>query len=239
MSEAAQDSPRGITSAAGVTTTLIDLVSVGAFFFATPWLGAQLFSPSPANHFILIPGFVLMIAGIVAIRCLPDYSIDEEKDPSIFGVCLAMFLLVSYLLLYTTSTNIGGNQKDNEGYAIVIFFIVIIPYFGAFCVPVTRAKPESRKALVASSIGLISVNYLTLIGTSLWGQFAATPIEGEPVYATGISFLILYTILFGLFLAFFGLPRIYLLRATGDKIGLGLYLAGVAIYLWDKVPPVN
>jgi hypothetical protein len=42
-----------------------------------------------------------------------------------------------------------------------------------------------------------------------------------------------------LFLVFFGLPRVYLLRATGDKRGLLIYVAGVAIFLWDKVPAVN
>jgi hypothetical protein len=37
----------------------------------------------------------------------------------------------------------------------------------------------------------------------------------------------------------FGLPRIYQFRATGDKIGLTACLAGLAIFLWDEVPPVN
>ena len=239
MDNPTQNDPGRIALAASVTAPVIDLATFGGFFFMTPWLGERLFSQSSSNHFILIPGFVLMIAGAVSIRSLPNYSIEEKEGPSVLGVCLAFFLLIAYLLLYTHATDIGGSPKNNEGYAVVIFFVVLIPYFGAFCTPVTRALPGSRKALVASSIGLISVNYITLIGTSVWGQFSRLPTKEEPVYATGLSFLILFGVLYMLFLVFFGLPRIYLLRATGDRIGLGLYLAGVAIYLWDKVPPVN
>jgi hypothetical protein len=239
VDKSTQNSRGRIASAASVTAPVIDLVTFGGFIFMTPWLGEQLFSQSPSNHLILVPGFVLMIAGAVSIRSLPNYSIEEKAGPSVLGVCLAFVLLIAYLLLYTHATDLGGSPKNNDGYAVVIFFVVMIPYFGAFCTPVTRAEPGSRKALVASSIGLISVNFLSLIGAAVWGQFVTLPTKGGSVHATGIWFLILFGILYLLFLVFFGLPRIYLLRATGDRIGLGMYLVGVAVYLWDKIPPLS
>ena len=39
------------------------------------------------------------MAGVAAIRSLPNYSIDEDKGPSILGVCLMDVILVAYCLL--------------------------------------------------------------------------------------------------------------------------------------------
>lgn len=218
---------------------LIDLVTLAGFFFFVPWLGQRIFDYSAWNHVYLVPGFVMILAGTVAIRSLPDYSLNEQNGPSILSACLVFFLLTSYVLLYSHATNLGGSEKDNEGAAIILFFILLVPVLAAFGVPITRAKAGTGKALVADSVGLISVNYLTLIGAAVWEFFISLPKGDDPVYATGISFLILFGILYLLFLAFFGLPRIYLLRATGDKLGLAIYMGGLAFYLWDKVPPVN
>ena len=218
---------------------LIDLATLAGFIFFVPWLGAQIFAQSSSNHFFLILGFVLMLAGTIAIRQLPNYSLDESKGPPVLGTCLVFFLLIAYLLLYVHATDLGGSEKDNDGIAVILFFILLVPFLGVFCVPVNRAQPGTRKALVAESIALISVNYLTLIGAAVYGQFASLPPGKDPVYATGIWFLILFSVLYLVFLAFFGLPRIYILRATGDRLGLALYLAGVAIFLWDNVPPVD
>ena len=218
---------------------LIDVATVLGYYFFVPWLGGLITDQSAANHFFLVPGFLLIMAGAIAIRQLPDYSIKEDEGPSVYGVCLVFFLLVSYSLLYAYATNLGGSEADNDGAAVIIFFIILVPALGAFCVPVKRAKPDSGKALVAECIALASVNYLTLIGAAVWHLFSSLPPGEDPVYATGISFLILFAILYLLFLAFFGLPRLYLLRATGDKVGLAIYLLGLAVYLWDKVPPVD
>jgi len=217
----------------------IDLATLIGMFCLVPWLGAQIFAQSSVNHFFLIPGFFLIVIGIVAIRNLPNYSIDDSKDPSFAGSCLVFFLMVVYLLLYVYATNLGGSKQENDGIAVIMFFVFLVPVIGAFLWPTTKAQPGSTKALIAESIGLSSVNYLTLIGASVWYHFSSLPTVEDPVYATGISFLILYGILYLLFLVFFGLPRIYLLRATGDMLGLTAYLVGVAIFLWDKVPPVN
>ncbi|MGI9242665.1 MAG: hypothetical protein ACR2RV_17850 [Verrucomicrobiales bacterium] len=218
---------------------LIDLATFAGYLFFVPWFGEQIYFQSAWNHLFLIAGFVLIIAGTIAIRQLPSYSIDEENGPSVLGTCLVFFLLIAYLILYTYATNIGGSAKRNENIGVFLFFVLLFPFLGAFCVPLTRAQPETRRARVAEWVGLFSVNYLTLIGASLWSQFSSLPTKEDPVYATGLSFLVLFGILYLLFLVFFGLPRIYLLRATGDRIGLTIYLAGLAIYLWDKVPPVN
>ena len=238
MDDTIESKPRQVALAARVTPPLIDLATFGGFILITPWLGERLFSPSPVNHLILIPGFALMLVGAVAIRSLPNYSIDEDKGPSVVATCLAFVLLIAYLQLYTHATNLGGSPKSNEGYAVLIFFVVLFPYLGAFCMPVKRAEPGTSNALVASSLGLASVNYLTLIGAAVWGKFSVLLNKGEPAHATGITSLILFAVIYLVFLVFFGLPRIYLLRATGDRIGLGMYLVGVAIFLWDKVPPL-
>lgn len=238
MDDPIESEPGQVALAARATPPLIDLATFGGFILVAPWLGEQLFSPSPVNHLILVPGFALMLLGAVAIRSLPNYSIDEDKGPSVVATCLAFVLLVAYLQLYTHATNLGGSPKSNEGYAVVIFFVVLFPYLGAFCMPVKKAEPGSSNALVVSSIGLVSVNYLTLIGAAVWGEFSVLLTKGEAVPASGIAFLVLFAVIFLVFLVFFGLPRIYLLRATGDRIGLGMYLVGVAIFLWDKVPPL-
>jgi hypothetical protein len=217
----------------------IDLATLAGIVFLVPWLGAQIFAQSSVNHFFLIPGFFLIVIGIIAIRSLPKYSLDDSKDPSFLAVCLVFFLMVTYSLLYAYATNIGGGEQGNDGIAVMIFFVFLLPVIGAFFWPTTNAKPDTVKSLTAESMGLISVNYLTLIGASVWYHFSSLPTGEDPVYATGISFLILFGILYFLFLAFFGLPRIYLLRATGDKFGLTAYLVGLAIFLWDKLPPVN
>jgi len=217
----------------------IDLATLAGMIFGVPWLGAHIFGQSSVNHFFLIPGFFLIVIGILAIRNLPQYSLDDSKGPSLLGLCLVFFLMVSYSLLYVYSTNLGGSEQENDGIAVVIFFGFLLPVIGALYWPATSAKPNTLKAIVAESIGLVCVNYLTLIGASVWYQFSSLPTTEDPVYATGISFLILYGILYLLFLAFFGLPRIYLLRATGDKLGLTAYLVGVAVFLWGQVPPVN
>jgi hypothetical protein len=217
----------------------IDLAMLAGMLFLVPWLGAQIFAQSPASHFFLIPGFVMIVGGIVAIRSLPDYSLDDRKDPSLLAVCLVFFLVVTYSLLYSFATNLGGSEQENEGAAVIVFFVFLLPVIGAFSWPTTKARPETVKALVAGSTGLVCVNYMTLVGASVWHHFSSMPTPDEPVYATGGSFLILFGILYLLFLAFFGLPRIYLLRATGDKLGLTAYLLGTAMFLWNKVPPVN
>lgn len=217
----------------------IDVATLVGMFFLVPWLGAQIFAQSSVNHFFLIPGFFLILTGIVAIRNLPNYSLDDSKGPSLFGACLVFFLMVAYSLLYVYATNIGGSETENDSIGVLIFFLFLLPVCVAFALPATNAEPHTAKALIAESIGLVSVNYLTLIGASVWYHFTSLPPEDDAVYATGISFLVLYCILYLLFLAFFGLPRIYLLRATGDKIGLTAYLVWLAIFLWDKVPPVN
>jgi len=218
---------------------LIDLATLAGYLVFVPWLGERIIAQSPSNHLILIPGFFLILAGALAIRQLPNDSVKDNGEPSLLGMCLAFFLLVTYSLLYSYATDLGGSEKGNDSMAVIVFFILLVPALGAFCIPVKRAKPDTRKASLVECIALISVNYLTLIGASVWGQFSSLPHGEDPVYATGIPFLVLFGILYLLFLAFFGLPRIYLLRATGDKVGLAIYLIGLAIYLWDKVPPVN
>lgn len=217
----------------------IDLATLTAMFTFVPWLGARIFAQSSVNHYFLITGFFLIVIGILAIRNLPNYSLDDSKDPSLFSKCLVFFLMVVYLLLYVHATDLGGSDKENDSLAVVMFFVFLLPVIGAFFWPTTNAQPGSAKALIAESIALFSVNYLTLIGASVWHHFSSLPTTGNPVYATGFAFLILYGILYLLFLVFFGLPRIFLLRATGDMLGLTTYLVGVAIFLWDKVPPVH
>jgi len=218
---------------------LIDLGMWAGIIWLVPWLGDRIFAQSQVNHFFLIPGFFLILAGIIAIRQLPEYSLDEKKGPSILAACLVFFQVIIYSMLYAYSTNVGGDQKGNDNVAVVLFFIFLPLVLGAFFLPVERAAAGTGKALTAQSIGLISVNYLTLIGAAVWHHFSSLPAPEDPVYATGIWFLILFAILYLLFLAFFGLPRLYLLRATGDKIGLAIYLGGLAIFLWNKVPAVN
>jgi hypothetical protein len=218
---------------------LIDIATLAGFFFFVPLLCDLISSHSSWNHLFLIPGFFAIIAGVAAIRSLPDYAIDEDKGPSVLGVCLMFIILVSYCVLYTSATNLGGNQKNNDGAAVILFFVLLLPVCGAFCVPLSKAKAGTTEALIVESIGLICVNYLTLVGAAVWDCFSSMPTGKDPVYATGISFLILYGVIVMIFLVFFGLPRVYLLRATGDKRGLLIYVAGVAYFLWDKVPPVN
>lgn len=218
---------------------LIDLATLAGFVWWVPWLGDRILAQSSINHFLLVPGFFLILAGIIAIRSLPDYSLDESKGPSVLVACLVFFQVVTYSLLYAHATNLGGNDKGNDNLAVVVFFVFLCPVLGAFFWPVTKAGADTGKALAAQSIGLISVNYLTLIGASVWHLFSSLPTPEKPVYATGIWFLILYAVIYIIFLAFFGLPRIYLLRATGDKVGLTFYLVGLAIFLWNKIPAVN
>jgi hypothetical protein len=222
-----------------VIPLLIDLATLAGYLFLVPWLGERIIAQHPSNHFLLAPGFLLILVGMLAIRQLPKNSMRKNELPSFFGVCLVFFLLVVYSLLYSYATNLGGSETDNDGMAVILVFIMLVPTIGSFYLRVTAAQPDTRKALVTESVALFSVNYLTLIGAAVWDQFTSLPSGKDPVHATGIAFLILYGILYLLFLAFFGLPRLYLLRATGDKVGLAIYLLGLAIYLWDKVPPVN
>ena len=217
----------------------IDFAMLAGVLFLIPWLGAQIFAQSSTNHFFLIPGFFLIIAGVIAIRSLPKYSFDDSKDPSYLAVVLVFFMVVIYSLFYAYATNIGGSEQGNDNVALIVFFVFLIPVLVSFAWPTSNAKPGSGKALIAESVGLISVNYLTLLGAATWYHFSSLPIGEDPVYATGIWFLILFAILYLLFLGFFGLPRIYLLRATKDKLGLAAYLIGVAIFLWNKLPPIN
>jgi hypothetical protein len=219
--------------------TLIDLLMLAGMIFLVPWLGPKLFQPTTLNHILLIPGFVLIVVGILAIRSLPSYPRADPQGPTLLTACLVFFQMVIYCLCYAYGTNIGGSEADNDGVAVILFFALLLPVIGAFTWPMTRALPGTRKALVVESIGLVSVNYLTLIGASVWEYYRSLPVSEESVPATGISFVVLYAIFYVLFLAFFGLPRIYLLRATGDRLGLALYLLGVAIFLWNKVPPLN
>ncbi len=217
----------------------IDLVTLIGMIVFVPWFGDHLFTQSPVNHFILIPGFFLIGIGVIAIRSLPSYSFNDSKGPSFVAICLVFFLIVTYLLLYVYSTNLGGSESDNDGIVVILFFVLLAPMIVTFNWGTTRSRPDSARALTAKSVGLISVNYLTLIGESVWYYFTSLPVSEDPVYAKGFTFLVFYSILFLLFLAFFGLPRLYLLRATSDKFGLSVYLGGIAIYLWDKVPPIN
>jgi hypothetical protein len=217
----------------------LDLASLAGLLFLVPWLGARMFAQSPVLHVFLIPGFLLIVAGIYAIRCLPTYALDDSKGPSMLAMCLIFFQMVTYSLLYVYATNIGGSEQENDGIAVLIFFGFLLPVLGAFRLPAAKVESGTTRALIAESVGLVSVNYLTILGASVWYWFSTQPSGEDPVYATGISFLILYVLIYLLFLAFFGLPRLYLLRATGDKLGLTIYLVGLAVFLWDKVPPVN
>ena len=218
---------------------LIDLSMLAGIIFLVPWLGARLFARSAVNHILLVPGFLLIPAGIISIRCLPNHSPGDSKGPPLPSIFLVFFQMIAYILCYAYGTNIGGSESDNDGVAVILFFVFLPLVIGAVYWPTSRAVPGTGKALAAGSIGLISVNYLTLIGAAVWEYYCSLPTGENPVYATGISFLVLYAILYVLFLAFFGLPRLYLLRSTGDRLGLTLYLLGLAIFLWDKVPPVN
>ena len=173
---------------------LIDLATFAGIIYLVPWLGAQIFAQSPINHFFLIPGFLLILTGIIAIRQLPDYSLDESKGPSVLTACLVFFQVVIYSMLYASATNIGGGEKGNDNIAVIIFFIFLCPVLAAFFWPVTKAGAGTGKALAAESIGLISVNYLTLIGAAVWHHFTSLPHPDDPVYATGIWFLILFGI---------------------------------------------
>ena len=215
---------------------LIDSTTTLGFFFLVPWLGEQLFSQSSSNHLILLPGFPLILAGIVSIRQLPEYSLDERKDPSVIAVCLVFIQILAFSMLYTTATNLGGDGKGNDTMAAIIFAIFLLPVLGAFCWPVSRAEAGSRRARTASYIGLISVNYLSILSTAVWSQFASLPSPEDSLRHGGIGFLAMFGIIYLVFLACFGLPRLFLLRATGDRIGLGIYLMGLAIFLWDKIP---
>lgn len=125
---------------------LIDLVTALGFFCLVPWLGDQLFAQSWTNHFLLLPGFLLILVGIISIRQLPEYSLDESKGPSVLAVCLLFIQILAYSMLYTTATNLGGNGKGNDTFAAIIFAIYLLPVLGAFCWPVTRAKAGSGKA---------------------------------------------------------------------------------------------
>ena len=215
---------------------LIDLATALGFLFLVPWLGEQLFAQSLSNHLILLPGFPLIIVGIVAIRQLPEYSVDESKDPSVIAVCLIFIQILAYSMLYTTATNLGGDGKDNDTMAAIIFAIYLLPVLGAFCWPVTRTEAGSGRALAASCLGLISVNYLSILSTAVWSHFASLPSPEDSLRHGGIGFLAMFGIIYLIFLACFGLPRLFLLRATGDRVGLGFYLVGLAIFLWDKIP---
>jgi hypothetical protein len=217
----------------------IDLATLAGMLYLVPWLGARFFVQSSVGHFFLIPGFFLIVVGIVAVRSLPKSSLDDRKAPSILAICLVFFQVLTYSILYIYATNPGGTAQENESAGVWIFFVFLLPVIGAFSWPTTNAKPKTTRALVAGSISLVCVNYLTLIGASVWHHFSSLPTPNEPVYATGISFVILFGVLYLLFLVFFGLPRIYLLRATGDKFGLTAYLVGLAVFLWNQVPPVN
>ena len=216
----------------------VDLSLLGAIFLVVPSMGELIFARSPLCHFFLLPGFFLTVAGIAAIRQVPRYSLNESRDPSILAACLVFFMVIIYSMLYVEATNLGGNEKSNEAWTIGIFFAFLLFVLGGFYWPVRRAQPHTGKALAAEAVGLFSVNYLTVIGAAVWDGFSSQPQPpgAEPV--TGWPFVFLFLILYFLFLAFFGLPRLYLLRATGDRIGLAFYLVGVAIFLWNKVPPM-
>jgi hypothetical protein len=214
---------------------LIDFTTALGFLCFVPWLGEQLFAQASTNHLLLLPGFLLILTGIVAIRQLPEYSLDEH-DPSVLATCLVFVQVLAYSMLYATATNLGGDGKGNDTMAAIIFAIFLLPVLGAFCWPVTRAQPGSRRALTASCLGLISVNYLSIISTAVWSHFASLPSPEDSLSQGGIGFLAMFGITYLIFLACFGLPRLFLLRATGDRIGLGFYLVGLATFLWDKIP---
>lgn len=218
---------------------LIDGALLAGLFLLVPWLGKRIFDQTSFNHVFMVPGFLLMLAGILSVRQLPSYGLDDEKGPSLGGACLVFFQMVIFALLYAYATDLGGTGKNKDGVAVVLFFVFLLPVLGAFYLPVTRAEADTTKALVVNSIAQISVNYLTLLGAAVWYCFTSLSGPEEPRYATGIWFLILYTILYVLFLAFFGLPRLYLLFATGDAIGLVIYLVSIGVFLWNKVPPLN
>ena len=222
-----------------VLPPVLDLVSLTAAIFLVPWLGARLFAEASVGRLFLIPGFVLILAGILAVRRFPDYALDDSKGLSLFAMCLVFFQIVTYSLFYAYATNVDGTESQNDGIAVVVFFLFLVPVAAAFFLPATKAEPDTRKALVAESVGLLSVNYLTMLGAAVWYRFSTMPTSEEAVHPTGLTFLVLFVILYLLFLAFFGLPRLYLLRATGDRIGLTVYLVSLAVFLWDKVPPLD
>ena len=214
----------------------VDLLTIAAYKFLVPLLSALLLSQSRWNHLLLLPGFVLLILGVILIRSLPDYSLDEDKGPSITAACLAFFIVIAYTWLYTSATNLGGSESSNEGWLAVIFFLYLFPFLMAFSAPRWKTERETKSAILIETASVAIVNYFTLLGAAVWFSFQAMGEPENPVYATGISHLVLWAIMVVLFIVFFGLPRVFMLKATGDRRGFILYVAGIGIFMWNNVP---
>ncbi|GAG20480.1 unnamed protein product, partial [marine sediment metagenome] len=110
----ASDAPNSLSMIYRCLPTTVDVLTVVGYFLLVPGLGSLFLSQSPWNHVILLPGYLLLMVGVVLIRKLPSYSVDEEKDPGIISACLVFFLIVVYSMLYTTATDIGGGGKGND-----------------------------------------------------------------------------------------------------------------------------
>ena len=214
----------------------VDLLTIAAYDFVVPLLSALLLSQSRWNHLLLLPGFVLLILGVVLIRSLPNYSLDEDKGPSVVAACLAFFIVIAYIWLYTSATNLGGSESNNEVWLTVIFFVYLFPFLMAFGGPQWKTERNTKSAIFIESASVAIVNYFTLLGAAVWFSFQATSEPENPVYATGISHLVLWAIMVMLFIVFFGLPRVYILKATGNRRGFFFYVVGIGIFMWNKVP---
>lgn len=219
-----------------ILPTSIDLLTIAGYYFLVPPLAALFLAQSVWNHAILLPGYLLLIIGVIAIRKLPSYSVDESEQPGILGACLAFFMVVIFGMLYTTATNLGGTGKGNDTATVVIFFVFLFPFLMSFFLDVKRTENGTKEAIIVESISTAIANYFTLMGAAVWYCFSSMEVPEDARYATGISHLILWAILVLIFLAFFGLPRIYLLVATGNLRGFVAYVIGVAVFLWTRVP---
>lgn len=213
----------------------VDLSYLGGIFLFVPWLGAQILEHNALAFWFITPGFLIIILGILAIRSLPTY----HKDLDSIGVLGSFFFTIVFLILFGYSVNDSGKSSDVEGYAVLGFFIYFPFVFVAFSASVDKYREKAKTGAAASVIAALCVNYLTVLGAAVWEAFMLLPSNPDPVYATGFSFLMLFLILCVLFMVFFGLPRIFLMLAHKDYVGFSIYLLGLGIYLWDKVPPVN
>lgn len=219
---------------------VVEVVTFLGYFLLVPSLAGLYASHSAWNHVVLLPGFFLILVGVITVRMLPAYSVGteegEEEGPGVIAVCLAVIMIVIYGMLYTGATNIGGSGKGNDGVTGMIFFIFLVPYLASFNWPVERALPGSKKAIFVEAISLALINYFTLLGAAVWHCFSNMKLNAGAVQPTGITHLVLWFILIGIFMVAFGLPRIYLLLSTNNHRGFLVYLFGVGYFLWSRVP---
>ncbi len=217
------------------TLRAVDVSYLGGIFIFVPWLGTQILEHNNFAFWFITPGFLIILIGILAIRSLPTY----DKALDIVGMLGSFFFTIVFLMLFGYAANDSGKASDVEGYAVLGFFIYFPFVFVAFSVSVEKYREKAKAGPTASVIALLCVHYLTILGAAVWEAFTLLPSSPDPVYATGFPFLMLFLILCVLFMVFFGLPRIFLMLAYKDYVGFLIYLLGLGIYLWDKVPPVN